>query len=151
MELHAVADLIRNQIQITQPEEPKEACIQGRRRTLIIWGMILMLVAVAFGSSIKILAKEQIQIAGAFTPYLMVITMLAIFLGMGLMCYPFLQGMSAKPSSRKPKSSQSEATIKFAGPLLLAQEEPSVTERTTEFLEASEARIKIRDTAPQNQ
>ena len=55
-----------------------------------------------------------------------------------------------KPGSRKPPLPKPEPTIKLR-PALLSEERPSVTEVTTEFLEASEARAKATDTAPQNE
>lgn len=106
--------------------------------------------AAAAGASLKILGKENIHPLGEFTPYVSVIAVVAAIFGMGLMCYPFLQQTWGKPSSRKPALPKPEPTIKLR-PVLLPEEQPSITEQTTEFLEASEARAKVRDTAPQNE
>jgi hypothetical protein len=121
---------------------------------MLIWGMILSLTALAAGSSLKILWNEHIQVAGDFSPYLLPITLLLLFLGVGLMCYPFLHVMvpraapRAKPS--QPLSSKSERTTELKSERTpeLSSEQPSVTEQTTKFLEESEARIAVRDTAP---
>jgi len=102
------------------------------------------------GASLKILAKESIHPAGEFTPYVTVIAVLAAFFGMGLMCYPFLQTMSSNTRSRRPPLPKPQSTIKLS-PVLLPEEQPSVTEQTTGFLEASQAQINVRDTAPQNE
>jgi hypothetical protein len=96
LELHAVADLISRQTNIAKPETSKEA-LGGPQRAMRIWGMILALGALAAGSSLKILWNEHIQVAGDFTPYLLPITLLLFFLGVGLMCYPFLRVMAPAP------------------------------------------------------
>ena len=70
MELHAVADLLGAQTNITKPEPTKEIPFSGRQRAMLVWGMILTFIAIAFGSTLKILGKEHIQVAGEFTPYL---------------------------------------------------------------------------------
>jgi len=106
-----------------------------------------MLLSVAVGSSVKILGKEHIQIAGDFTPYVMVLALLTTFLGMGLICYPFLQTMSGKLTSQNPAPPKSEPTVKLK-PELLASEQPTVTEHTTEFLKPAAVEIKVRNTAP---
>lgn len=102
MELHAVAQLVDAQTEIAKPDPVKEALFQPRQRAMLIWGMILTLAAVFFGSSVKLLGKENIQIAGDFTPYLMVITLLLVFIGMGLMWFPFLQMMAPNRRSSLP-------------------------------------------------
>ena len=150
MELQAVADLIRDQSPMVRPETSQEPTVEARQRALLIWGLIITFGAAAVGASLKILGKEGIHPAGEFTPYLSVIAVVAAIFGMGLMCYPFLQQTWGKPSSRKLPSPKPEPTIKLR-PALLSEEHPSVTEFTTEFLEASEARAKAPDTAPQNE
>ena len=125
---------------------------------MLIWGMILSLASLAAGSSLKILGKEHSQVAGDFTPYLLPITLLLLFLGVGLMCYPLLRVMAPRAKPGKPTTSKSERTTELNSelgseldsepPLELSSEQPSVTEQTTKFLEESEARIAVRDTAP---
>lgn len=150
MELRAVAELIRDQSPMVKPESPQEPTFEARVRGMLIWGLIITLGAAAAGASLKILGKENIHPLGEFTPYVSVIAVVAAIFGMGLMCYPFLQQTWSKPSSRKPALPKPEPTIKLR-PVLLPEEQPSVTDQTTELLEASEARIKVRDTAPQNE
>lgn len=149
MELQAVAELISGQSDVAKPERPKGEFLNERQRAMLILGMIMTLGAVAVGSSLKILGKEHIQVAGDFTPYLMVIMLLTLFFGIGLMCYPLLQMMSGSARSRNaiPKS---EPTIKLK-PEALPEHTPSVTEQTTEFLEATKAPINVRDTASQSE
>jgi hypothetical protein len=149
MELLAVAELIRDQSPMVKPESP-QATFEARHRGMLIWGLIITLGAAAAGASLKILGKENIHPLGEFTPYVLVIAVVAAIFGMGLMCYSFLQQVWSKPSSRKPALPNSEPTIKLK-PVLLPEEQPSVTDQTTELLEASEARINVRDTAPQNE
>ncbi|MEK6409501.1 MAG: zinc ribbon domain-containing protein [Acidobacteriota bacterium] len=148
MELQAVAILLGAQSHIAKPDRPDEAFFHGRQRAMLVWGMILTLAAVAFGSSVKILQKEHIQLAGDFTPYLMVITLLIAFFGMGLMCYPFLQMISPKRRSSLAATPKPEP-IGDPNSALLQGEPASVTEQTTEFLEATQLATKPRDTAPQ--
>jgi hypothetical protein len=150
MELLAVAELIRDQTPMVRPETSEEPTVQARQRAMLIWGLILTFGAAAAGASLKILGKEGIHPAGEFTPYVSVIAVVAAIFGMGLMCYPFLQQTWGKPKSRKPLLQKPEPTIKLR-PALLSEEHPSVTEFTTEFLEASEAQAKAPDTAPQNE
>ena len=149
LELDAVASLISGQTKIAKPETPKQT-LSGRERAMLIWGMILSLTALAAGSSLKILWNEHIQVAGDFSPYLVPITLLLLFLGVGLMCYPFLHVMAPRAKPGQPLSSKSERTTELKSELTpeLSSEQPSVTEQTTKFLEESEARIAVRDTAP---
>jgi len=114
---------------------------------MLIWGMILTLSAVFFGSSVKLLGKENIQVAGDFTPYLMVFMLLFIFLGMGLMGYPFLRMVSPSRRSSLPVSPKSKPTVGLK-PTLLPEEPPSIVEKTTEFLEAAAIPRDALDTAP---
>src|SRR6266705_3137267 len=137
MELQSVAELINDQTPIVKPVSSGEPGVHARQRAMLIWGLIITFGAAAVGASLKILGKEGIHPAGEFTPYLSVIAVLAAIFGMGLMCYPFLQQTWGKPISRKPPLPKSEPTIKLR-PALLSEEHPSVTESTTEFLEASE-------------
>ena len=152
LELDAVASLISGQ-NISKPETPKQT-LSGRERAMLIWGMILSLGALAAGSSLKILWNEHIQVAGDFTPYLLPITLLLLFLGVGMMCYPFLHMIAPRARPGQPLSSKSERTTELTAELTaeptpeLPPEKPSVTEQTTKFLEESEARIAMRDTAP---
>lgn len=148
MELLEVADLIGRQTDIAKPGTRKETSLDGRRRAMVLWGMILALVSLAAGSSFKILWNEHIQIAGDFTPYLLPITLLLLFLGVGLMCYPFLQMMSPRSKPRTQSSSKPEQTSELTDQLTpeLPPIQASVTEQTTKFLEESEARINMRDT-----
>jgi hypothetical protein len=152
LELLQVADLISRQTDIARPATRKETSLDGRRRAMVLWGMILSLGALAAGSSFKILWNENIRIAGDFTPYLLPITLLVLFLGFGLMCYPFLRSMasSAKPGhplSPKPERA-TDQTSELTDPLPseLPPIQASVTEQTTKFLEESEARIPMRNT-----
>jgi hypothetical protein len=116
---------------------------------MVVWGMILLLSAVAVGASLKILSKDQIQLAGAFTPYLSVISLLIAFFGMGLMSYPFLQ------TSRTRRSRLAAPITHHPGaplePVMLVEKPSSVTEHTTEFLEALPLRTDARKTAPQGE
>src|SRR5215210_1127554 len=82
MELQAVGQLVDAQTDIKKPE-PDKVLFSARQRAMVIWGLILTLAAVFFGSSVKLLGKENIQLAGDFTPYLMVVNLLLVFLGMG--------------------------------------------------------------------
>lgn len=150
MELLAVAELIRDQSPMVKPQSRQEPTFGTRQRAMLVWGFIITFGAAGVGASLKILAKESIHPAGEFTPYVSVIAVLAAFFGMGSMCYPFLQMMSGITRSRRPPLPKSEPTVKLR-PLPLADEQPSVTEQTTEFLEEIDARIKVRDTAPQNE
>lgn len=147
MELQAVAIILGAQSNIAKAEQPDEAFFHGRQRAMLIWGMILTLAAAAFGSSVKMLQKDHIQLAGEFTPYLMVITLLIAFFGMGLMCYPFLQRIS--PKRRTTLAAPKLEPTGGLNPALLREEPSSVTEQTTEFLEAFPIETKPRDTAPQ--
>lgn len=150
MELQAVAELIRDQTPMVKPESAQEPTFEARQRAMVIWGLIITLGAAAAGASLKILGKQSIHPAGEFTPYVSVIAVVAAIFGMGLMCYPFLRMTWGKPRSRRPAlpKPKPEPTNKLR-PALLSEEQPSITEQTTEFLEASEARAKVRDTAPQ--
>lgn len=150
MELQAVAELIRDQSPLVKRAERQPPAFEARTRALVIWGLIMTLSATAAGASLKILGKENIHPAGEFTPYVSVIAVIAAIFGMGLICYPFLQQTWSKPSSRKPALPRQESTIDLR-PDLRAEQQSSVTEKTTEFLEASESRAKAPDTAPQNE
>jgi hypothetical protein len=147
MELTGVVELIRGQADI-ETADCKVSFFQRRHRAMLVLGTILMLAALLFGSSVKILSKEHIQIAGEFTPYLMVFNLLLLFVGMGLICLPFLLMMSSSPRAGKPVGKKAEATFKLDRHLL-PEEPASVTEQTTEFLRASEAGV-IATTAPQS-
>jgi hypothetical protein len=149
MELHAVAELISEQSPTVKPLSQQNTTLAARQRAMLIWGFIITFGAAGVGASLKILAKDGIHPAGEFTPYVNVIAVLAAFFGMGLMCYPFLQMMPRNTRSRRPAPTP-QSTIKLT-PVLLAEEQPSVTEQTTEFLEASKARLIERDTAPQSE
>lgn len=144
MELEAVAGLIHEQSPMVQPKRAGEST--AHLKAFVIWGLIIMFGAVAVGASLKILGKENIRPFGEFTPYVSVVALIAAFFGMGLLCYPFLAQAWVKQPSRKLARSGSASTIK-----LLSDEQPSVTEQTTEFLEASEARAEVRVTGPQNE
>ena len=148
LELLEVADLISRQTDIASPRTRKETSPDGRRRAMVLWGMILSLGALAAGSSFKILWNENVRIAGDFTPYLLPITLLVLFLGFGLMCYPFLRSMAPRAKPGPPLSSKPERTAELTDPLTpeLPPIQASVTEQTTKFLEESEARIPVRNT-----
>ena len=150
MELQPVAELIRDQSPMVQPESHQESTFAARQRAMLIWGFIITFGAAGVGASLKILARESIHPAGEFTPYVTVIAVLAAFFGMGLMCYSVLQQTRGKPSPGKRVLPKSEATITLR-PTLISDEQPSITEQTTELLEASEARTNVRDTAPQDE
>jgi len=115
-------------------------------KAMVSWGFILMFGAVAVGASLKFLSKENIQPLGAATPYVSVIALIAAFFGMALLCYPFLAQTWIKAPSGRPAVNRPKPTIK-----LLPEEQPRVTEQTTEFLEGSEARLDARVTGPQNE
>lgn len=145
MELQAVAVLVSAQTTLKPPDAPKEEFLHRRQRTMLISGLILTIVAVAAGSSLKLLSKEHIQVAGDFTPYLNVILLLIAFFGMGLMCYPFLQMIVPARKSGRALAQQSATAAN-----LLTGKQASITDHTTEFLEVSDAAVQERDTSPQS-
>ena len=147
LELLEVADLINRQTDIARPGTRKETSLDGRRRAMVLWGMILSLGALAAGSSFKILWNENVRIAGEFTPYLLPITLLLLFFGVCLMCYPFLRSMAPRAKPGQPLSSKPERTTELTDHLTpeLPPIQASVTEQTTKFFEESEARIRVRD------
>jgi len=134
MELRAVAQLVDAQSNLASAEEYKSVgSFRGWQRGMIIWGASITLVAVALGSAIKVLSKDHIQIAGEFTPYLSAITLLICFLGIAMMCYPLLRGFARQRTDRiLPKA---QPTINLT-PDRLSREPSSVTEKTTDFMEA---------------
>jgi hypothetical protein len=152
LELLEVAGLISRQTDIASPGTRKDRSLDGRRRAMVLWGMSLSLAALAAGSSFKILWNENVRIAGQFTPYLLPITLLVLFFGFGLMCYPFLRVLAPRARPDHPLSSKiertSEQTSELTGELTpeLPPIQASVTEQTTKFLEESEARIPVRGT-----
>ena len=152
LELLEVAGLISRQTDIARPGTRKETSPDGRRRAMLLAGMILTLVSVAAGSSFKILWNENVRIAGDFTPYLLPITLLLLFFGVGLMCYPLFRKMTPSTRPDHPLSSKPERTTEQTSELTdeLTPELPpiqaSVTEQTTKFLEESEARIPVSGT-----
>src|SRR5215510_5741130 len=148
MELTGVSELISGQTDLETVSACKTPFLRKHHRVMLILGAILMLLALLFGSSLKILSKEHIQIAGEFTPYLMVFNLLILCVGIGLICLPFLVMMTPTPRDRRPINKKAEATFKL-DPHLLPEEPASVTEQTTEFLRASEAAVITRTTAPQ--
>jgi len=152
MELQAVADLVAGQAGIAKPDNATGGTFQTRHRAMIIWGFILTFGAAGIGAGLKILGKENIHPAGELTPYISVIAVLLAFFGMGLMSYPFLQMMSPGRRSRSSRAAtpNSEPTVKLK-PELLTELPPSVTDLTTELLDASESPIKVRDTAPRDE
>jgi hypothetical protein len=129
---------------MVQPDRAQKAT--ANLKAMVTWGFIIMFVAVAVGASLKILSKENIQPLGAATPYVSVIALIAAFFGMGLLCYPFLAQTWIKAPSRRSAVDKPKSTIK-----LLPEEQPRVTEQTTEFLQGSEARLDARVTGPQNE
>jgi len=144
MELQAVAGLIKDQSPMVQPDRAQKAT--ANLKAMVTWGFIIMFGAVAVGASLKLLSKENIQPLGAATPYVSVIALIAAFFGMALLCYPFLAQTWIKAPSRRPAVDKPKPTIK-----LLPEEQPHVTEQTTEFLQGSEARLDARVTGPQNE
>ena len=144
MELQAVAGLIKDQSPMVQPDRARTPT--ANLKAMVSWGFILMFGAVAVGASLKFLSKENIQPLGAATPYVSVIALIAAFFGMALLCYPFLAQTWIKAPSGRPAVNRPKPTIK-----LLPEEQPRVTEQTTEFLEGSEARLDARVTGPQNE
>ena len=150
LELLEVADLISRQTDIARPGKQKDTSLDGRRRAMVVWGMSLSLAALAAGSSFKILWNENIRIAGDFTPYLLPITLLLLFFGVGLICYPFLRVLA--PRTRPDQSSKTERTTEQTSELIdeltpkLPPIQATVTEQTTKFLAESEARIPMRGT-----
>jgi len=144
MELESVAGLIKDQSPMVQPDRARTPT--ANLKAMVSWGFILMFGAVAVGASLKFLSKENIQPLGAATPYVSVIALIAAFFGMALLCYPFLAQTWIKAPSGRPAVNRPKPTIK-----LLPEEQPRVTEQTTEFLEGSEARLDARVTGPQNE
>jgi len=150
MELQTVAELIRDQTPSLKCARTGNAAFLPWQRTMLVWGFIAMLVGVAVGAALKMLTKENIHPAGAFTPYLSVLAMLVALLGIGLMCYPILQAAWVNPTKNKRSLMPHELTTGMQTDLL--NEAPaSIVEHTTEFLERSELRINVRDTANQNE
>ncbi|HSB12116.1 MAG TPA: zinc ribbon domain-containing protein [Blastocatellia bacterium] len=145
MELLAVAELVSGQSNLAKPERSTEAGFRGRQRAMLVWGFITMFGAVAIGASIKLLGKEGIRPAGDFTPLISIVALFAAFIGMGLMCYPFLEAMSPRGRGRERRAAELQSTVR-----LLDKEPSSVTEHTTELIEASRPRSAERDTAPQS-
>ena len=149
MELQAVAELIRDQSPALKCARTGEAIFPWQR-TMLVWGFVAMLVGVAVGAGLKVLAKENIHLLGTVTPYVSVIAMLVALLGIGLMCYPFLQAVFVKPNKGSRSSKPPEATTDLRTDLLNAAP-ASIAEHTTEFLERGELRINVRDTANQKE
>jgi len=150
MELQAVAELIRDQSPTIKCAKTGNLAFLPWQRMMLVWGFVAMLVGVAVGVALKMLAKENIHPAGAFTPYVSVLAMLGALLGMGLTCYPFLQSIWVNPKKRKGSLMPPESRTGLQTDLL--NEAPaSIVEHTTEFLERSESRINVRDTANQNE
>lgn len=145
MELLAVAELMRRQSNLMKPERSPQSGFQGRQRAMLFWGFVAMFVGIAVGASLKLLGKEGIRPAGDLTPLISVIALLSAFLGMALMCYPFLELMTPRAKRRDQSPTALQQTAK-----LLNEEPSSVTEHTTELFEASIARSDERDTAPQS-
>jgi hypothetical protein len=150
MELQPVAALIRDQSPLVKPQSAKHQSFEARHRTMWIWAFISMFSGVCVSVSLKILGKEGIRPLAEFTPYVSVIAALAVFFGMALMCYPFLQLALSNTRSRGKILPNPEPTIRLQ-PALMSEEQSSVTEQTTEFLERVEARVSVRDTAPQSE
>ncbi len=149
MELQPVAALIRGQSPMVKLQSHQEQSLEGKHRTMVFWGFLMMFGAVAVGVCLKLLGREGIRPFAGFTPYVNVIAVLTALFSMGLICYPFLQMVSGNTRSRRRLLPQSDPTVKLA-PALLPTEQPSVIEKTTEFLEGHEAPIKVHDTTPQN-
>jgi len=145
MELLAVADLVRGQSNLIKPEPSRPSGFQGRQRAMLLWGFVTMFVAVAVGASLKLLGKEGIRPAGDLTPLVSIIALLSAFLGMALICYPFLDLVTPRGKRRDQSPTAPQRTAK-----LLNEEPSSVTEHTTELIEASIRRSDERDTAPQS-
>jgi len=149
MELQPVAQLIRDQTSMVKPEDLPPPAFKARQRLIVVWGLIMMFGGVAIGAGLKILARDNIHPAGELTPYLSVIGLLTSLVGMGWLCYPFLQIIPGKPRSQKPAVRTAGNTNKIGRSL--PPEPFSVTDQTTELLEVSEARIEARDTTPQDE
>lgn len=134
MGLRAVAQMVVAQ---SNPTKSKQCdgvgSFRGWQRGMIIWGAGIMLGAVALGSTIKVLSKDHIQIAGEFTPYLSAITLLICFLGMAMVCYPVLKGFARQRPDLILPDAQPTITLR---PDRLAAEPSSITEKTTDFMEA---------------
>src|SRR6185295_1966954 len=130
MELEPVAQLIKEQTSMVKPEDLPRQGFQARQRLMLVWGLIIMFSGVAVGASLKVLGRENIHPAGELTPYLSVVGILAAFVGMALLCYPFLQISLGKPRSQMRALPSSGNTIKMVGSL--PPEHPfSVTDQTT--------------------
>lgn len=144
MELRAVAELIHDQSPEVKQLSCKDPAFQPRHRVMPIWGFIIMFAGVGVGVSLKVLGKEGIRPFGEFTPYLSVLMLLSALLGMGLMCFPFLQMSFGSARSRRQKSELTNGLR----PAFLPEERTSITEQTTGLLETVDVRIAVRDTAP---
>lgn len=145
MELQAVAELVQSDNSSQKPDRKDESGLQMRNRALFIWGCVAMFGAGAVGAALKVLGKEGIRPAGEFTPYVLALAVMAALFGMGLIC---LASLGASPRrGLKKQSGGLDQTVNSAVRQLPGQPS-SITEKTTEFLEGSEASMRVRDTAP---
>ena|SRR5215510_4084676 len=150
MDLQAVAELISAQSGLAKAGAPKKGGFDARQRASLLWGLFTAFGAVAAASVLRILNREHIQPVGEFTPYLSGILVVIAFIGLGLACYPFLQTLW---SHSEPNHRGSSRTDELTGRMqqLLPEEPLSVTEHTTELMEASRPRTDVRDTTPQSE
>ena len=146
MELQAVAELVSGQSHLTIREPAKQNAFQVQQRAMLVWGFVITFGAAAVGASIKLLGKEGIHPIGEYTPFVSVLALLAAFVGMGMMCYPFLQAMSPGARAKQRRSTKTQPTAR-----LLNEEPSSITEHATELFEESTPRSEGCDAAPQVQ
>jgi len=150
MDLQAVAELISSQTGLAKTGAPNKGGFNARQRASLLWGLFTAFGSVAAASVLRILNREHIQPVGEFTPYLSGILVVIAFIGLGLACYPFLQTLW---SHSEPNHRGSSRTDELTGRMqqLLPEEPLSVTEHTTELMEASRPRTDVRDTTPQSE
>ena len=143
MQLQAVAQLVRSQGDLSTPERAPQTD-PGRQPTMLLWGRFIMLASVALGASIKLLGKEGARPAGDWTPFIGVALLLAVLIGMGMICYPLLAPKIKAAGARTRLS----ANRTYGGDL---PEVPfPIGEHTTELFEGSALRSDERNTAPRS-
>src|SRR5689334_6624323 len=113
MELQSVAALVQNQSHLVHPETIHRGGFQRGQRAMLFWGFVLFFSGAAVGATLKLLSKEGIRAAGEFTPLVNVVALIGAFLGMALMCYPFLQIVSL--GGAKKKKLRSDPTSPMLG------------------------------------
>ena len=158
--LHTVSQLLAGQ---HAPDAVDQTLIetveryQSQRQKLLRWGFLVLwggLLVLAIGKVADWNDHPEFGTApiwtvlhslGDFAPIVFVI-------GIGLMIYSlFLPKVTAPLKSHQPKMMpEPKQTLSFE-PQRQPESAVSVTEHTTELLEASEAKVSVRDTAPQRE